>query len=156
MFTMTHAAVGALTQRAFQGRRGARAATAAAGVLLHAIMDNPKLWHAPYPWPPGTPAILRFLPYPHDLPSSVWVGVVLALTLTTLFLLWRFWWGMLWANAPDIADWLLLRPMLGVSWIHDHAFPYLYEMWGAPLEIASLALIVALLFQATRPQNQGA
>ena len=146
MFTMTHAAVGALTQRGFQGRKGGMVATAVVGVALHAITDNPKLWHAPYPWPTDTPAILHFLPYPHDLLSCVWVGVVLALTVATLFLLRRFWWGMLWANAPDIVDWLILRPVLGVSWIHNCVWSYLYEMWGTPLEIVTLVAIVVMLF----------
>lgn len=149
MFIFTHMAIGALAQAGLKKK----APTAVVAVLTAAIMDNPILWHAPYPWPADSPLIFQFLPYPHDLSSSLVVAVLIISTIAVAFFLRRYWWGMLWAMSPDIIDWVILRPIIGHGVIHSEVFyPLLSSPWSLGIEVALIAIIVAtLLWRKKQP-----
>lgn len=143
MFAPAHMAIGALAEKGLEKK----VPTAAVALLSHPIVDNPRLWHAPYLWPQGSPAILQFLPYPHDLPSILVLAALVVLTIGVAILLRRYWWGMLWAISPDIIDWLILRPTIGRSPIHDDLFSWLSTPWGFAVEVTLILVIVVALFQ---------
>ena len=145
MFAPSHMAVGALSQAGLK-RTLPTAVVAFASV---AILDSTLMWHAPYPWPSGSPAILTFVPYPRNLPSILTLVALVVATVAVGFLLRRYWWGMVWAVAPDIIDWLILRPITGKSPIHD-LFSKVATPWGFGLEMAFVALIVAVLVRRKR------
>jgi hypothetical protein len=73
------------------------------------------------------------------------VALVVA-TILVGFLLRRYWWGMVWAVAPDIIDWLILRPTLGRGVIHEW-LSWISTPWGFALEMAFVALIVVVLLK---------
>ncbi|MDP3061605.1 MAG: hypothetical protein Q8O40_00100 [Chloroflexota bacterium] len=114
MFAIGHMALGALVDEAVPNR----VAAAALAVLTHPLVDNPRLWHAPWEWPEGSPSFLRFIPYPHDAVSWGFVVGLVALTVGFGYLMRSHWWGMLWALSPDLLDWLLIRPLLGRELLH--------------------------------------
>jgi len=138
-------AIGALAEKGLEKK----APTAAVALLSAPILDNPLLWHAPYPWPPGSPAILQFLPYPHHLPSILVLVALVVLTIGVAILLRHYWWGMLWALSPDIVDWVILRPAIGRSPIHD-LFGRLSTPWGFAVEVTFVAVIVVTLLWIRR------
>jgi hypothetical protein len=149
MFAPAHMAIGALAEKGL----GKRAPTAAVALLIHPILDNPLLWHAPYPWPSGSPAILQFLPYPHNLPSILILVALVVLTIGVAILLRHYWWGMLWAVSPDIIDWLILRPAIGRAPIHD-LFGQLSTPWGFAVEVTLIVVIVGTLVWRRRAKAQ--
>jgi hypothetical protein len=51
---------------------------------------------------------------------------------------------MLWAVSPDIIDWLILRPAIGRSPIHD-LFGQLSTPWGFAVEVTFIVVIVGTL-----------
>jgi len=139
-------AVGALSQAALKRKPE----TAIVAVISHFIMDNPRLWHAPYPWPEGSPAILWFLPYPHNPASSLVAALLIALTIVLVLLFWRYWWGMIWAISPDVLDWLILRPMIGHGVLHNWVFSWLSTPWGFALELSLFASIIIGLWRGAK------
>jgi precorrin-6B methylase 2 len=145
MFAPAHMAIGALAEEGLKNR----VPTAAVALLSAPVLDNPLLWHAPYPWPAGSPAIFQFLPYPHDLPSILVLIALVVLTIGVAILLRHYWWGMLWAVSPDIIDWIILRPTIGRSPIHD-LFSRLSTPWGFAVEVALIAVIVGTLLWRRR------
>ena len=146
MFAPAHMAIGALAEKGL----GKRAPTAAVALLSAPILDNPQMWHAlEYSWPEGSPAILQFLPYPHDLPSILILVALVVLTIGVAILLRHYWWGMVWALAPDIIDWLILKPITGQHPIHDW-FSWVTTPWGFGLEMAFIAVIVLVLLMRRR------
>ncbi len=145
MFAPAHMAIGALAEKGLWKR----APTAAVAVLSHPILDNPLLWHAHYPWPQGSPAILQILPYPHDLPSILVLVALVVLTIGVAILLCHYWWGMLWAISPDIIDWIILRPAIGRIPIHD-LFSWLSTPWGFAVEVTIIVVIVVTLLWRRR------
>ena len=145
MFAPAHMAIGALAERGLEQK----APTAAVALLSAPILDRAQFWHAPGSWPSGSPAILQFLPYPHDL-SSIFVLIALViLTIAVAILLRHYWWGMLWASSPDIVDWIILRPTIGRSPVHD-LFDQLSTPWGLAVEVTFMAVIVLALIWRRR------
>jgi hypothetical protein len=142
MFAPSHMAVGALSQAGLKRKLP----TAVVAFASAAILDSTRIWHAPYPWPSGSPAILHFLPYPHDLPSILTLIALVVATVAVGFLLRHYWWGMVWGVAPDIIDWIILRPITGRNPIHD-LFSKVTTPWGFGLEMAFVAVIVVVLMQ---------
>jgi len=140
MFAPAHMAIGALAERGLEQK----APTAVVALLSHPILDRAQFWHAPYSWPSGSPVILQFLPYPHDLPSIFVLITLVFLTIGVAILLRQYWWGMLWAVSPDIVDWIILRPTIGQSPIHD-LFSRLSTPWGFAVEVVFVAVIVITL-----------
>lgn len=140
MFAPSHMAVGALAQAGLKQKMP----TAVVALASHGILDATVLWHAPYPWPSGSPAILRFLPYPHDTPSILTLIALVVATFTVGILLRRYWWGMLWALVPDLVDFLIFRPITGKDPINDW-FSWVSTPWGFALQIGFVAVIVAVL-----------
>jgi hypothetical protein len=53
---------------------------------------------------------------------------------------------MVWAVAPDIIDWVILRPTTGREPIHE-LFSKVTTPWGFGLEMAFVAVIVILLLK---------
>jgi ubiquinone/menaquinone biosynthesis C-methylase UbiE len=143
-------AIGALAEKGLEKR----APTAAVALLSAPILDNPQMWHAlEYSWPEGSPAILQFLPYPHDLPSILILVALVVLTIGVAILLRHYWWGMLWAVSPDIIDWLILRPAIGRAPIHD-LFGQLSTPWGFAVEVTLIVVIVGTLVWRRRAKAQ--
>ncbi|MCX6000331.1 MAG: hypothetical protein NTU41_12305 [Chloroflexi bacterium] len=149
MFAPTHMAVGALVQA--KVRR--KLPTAIVAVASHAALDITIVWHAPYEWPTGTPAILTVIPYPHDWVSTSVVVVLLTATIAVGLLLRRYWWGMLWAMSPDIIDWGILRPLTGQSPIH-HFFRKVSTPWGFLAEMLLAAAITLAVYLLMRRQRR--
>ena len=145
MFAPSHMAVGALCQAGVKGKLP----TAVAAFSSAAILDSTMMWHAPYPWPSDSPVILRFVPYPNDMPSILTLIALIILTLAVAWLLRRYWWGMAWALSPDIIDWIILRPITGQRPVHD-LFAKVSTPWGFGLEVAFIAFIVVLLVKRRR------
>ncbi|MFC1847701.1 hypothetical protein ACFLXV_00100 [Chloroflexota bacterium] len=145
MFAPSHMAVGALCQAGVKRKLP----TAIVAFSSTAILDSTTIWHAPYPWPTDSPVILRFIPYPGDVPSILTLIALIILTLAVAWLLRRYWWGMAWALSPDIIDWIILRPITGQSPVHD-LFAKISTPWGFGLEIAFIAVIVVLLLKRRR------
>jgi len=145
MFAPTHMAVGAISQAGIEKKLP----TAVVAFASFAVLDSTNMWHAPYPWPAGSPVILHFLPYPHNAPSILAVIALVIATIAVGFLLRRYWWGMVWALAPDIIDWLILRPITGKTPIHEW-FSWVANPWGFGLEMAFVAVIVVVLAQRKR------
>jgi len=145
MFAPSHMAVGALSQAGLKRKLP----TAVVAVASAAVLDSTTMWHAPYPWPSDSPVILRFLPYPHDVPSILTLIALVVVTIGVGWLLRRYWWGMVWALAPDIIDWLVLRPITGQYPIHD-LFSKVTTPWGFGLEMAFVAVIVVVLLKRRR------
>ena len=150
MYAPYHMAIGALTEKVI----GKKAPTAVVALLSHPILDNslldnPITGHVHSPWPPGSPAILQIIPYPHDLPSIVVVVALVVLTIVLAILMRHYWWGMLWAVSPDIIDWIILRPIMGQSPIHD-LFSPLSTPWGLAVEMLLLVVIVSTLLLRRR------
>ena len=142
MFAPSHMAVGALSQAGLKHKLP----TAVVAFASVGILDSTIMWHAPYPWPSGSPVIVHFLPYPHDLPSILTLIALVIATVAVGFLLRHYWWGMVWAVAPDIIDWVILRPTTGREPIHE-LFSKVTTPWGFGLEMAFVALIVILLLK---------
>ncbi|MBM3155758.1 MAG: hypothetical protein FJ004_00550 [Chloroflexi bacterium] len=140
MFPPAHMAVGALCQAGIRRKLP----TAAVAFASTAIVDSTNMWHAPYPWPSDSPAILRFLPYPHDVPSILTLVALVVATIAVGFLLRHYWWGMVWALAPDIIDWLILRPIVGKGVIHEW-LSWVTTPWGFAIEMAFVVVIVVVL-----------
>ncbi len=145
MFAPSHMAVGALSQAGLKRKLP----TAVVAFTSAAILDSTIMWHAPYPWPSDSPVILRFIPYPHDAPSILTLIALVIATLAVGVLLRHYWWGMLWALAPDIIDWLILRPITGEHPIHD-LFSKVETVWGFALEMGFIAVIVCVLLKRRR------
>lgn len=145
MFAPAHMAIGALTQAAIERKLP----TAVVAFASFAILDSTNMWHAPYPWPADSPIILRFILYPHDLPSFLTLAALIIGTVAVGFLMRRYWWGMVWAVAPDIIDWLILRPIIGKAPIHEW-FSWVTTPWGFALEMAFVVVIVVVLLQRKR------
>jgi hypothetical protein len=145
MFAPIHMAVGALSQAGIEKKLP----TAVVAFASFAIMDSTNMWHAPYPWPSDSPVIFHILPYPHDALSILTVAALVIATIAVGFLLRRYWWGMVWALAPDIIDWLILRPITGKNPIHEW-FSWVSTPWGFALEMAFVALIVVILLRRER------
>lgn len=145
MFAPIHMAVGAVAQAGMEKKLP----TAVVAFASFAVLDSTNMWHAPYPWPEGSPAILHFLPYPHNAPSILAVIALVIATIAVGFLLRRYWWGMVWALAPDIVDWIILRPITGKTPIHDW-FSWVETPWGFALEMAFVAVMVVVLVQRKR------
>ncbi len=145
MFAPTHMAIGALTQAGIEKKLP----TAVVAFASFAIIDSTGMWHAPYPWPASSPVILRILPYPHNLPSILTLVALVIATVAVGFLLRRYWWGMVWALAPDIIDYFILRPITGKERIHEW-FSWVSTPWGFALEMAFVAIIVLILMQRKR------
>mgnify|MGYP006266416979 CR=1 FL=1 len=145
MFAPTHMAVGAISQAGIEKKLP----TAVVAFASFAILDSTNMWHAPYPWPVGLPVILHFLPYPHNVQSILAVIALVIATIAVGFLLRRYWWGMVWALAPDIIDWLILRPITGKTPIHEW-FSWVANPWGFGLAMASVAVIAVVLVQSRR------
>ncbi|UCG82589.1 MAG: hypothetical protein JSW38_10410 [Dehalococcoidia bacterium] len=145
MFTPSHMAVGALCEAGVKRKLP----TAAVAFASAALLDSTKFWHAPYHWPEDSPAIFKILPHPHDAPSILTLIALIALTMAVAWFLRRYWWGMAWALAPDIIDWVILRPITGNSPIHD-LFSKVSTAWGFGLEIAFIAVIVFVLVSSRR------
>ena len=152
MFAPSHMAVGALSQAGVKRKLP----TAVVAVASAAVLDSTTMWHAPYPWPSDSPVILRFLPYPHDVPSILTLIALVVVTIGVGWLLRRYWWGMVWALAPDVIDWLILRPITGQHPIHD-LFSKVTTPWGFGLEMAFVAVIVVVLLKRRRslPTKEG-
>ena len=140
MFAPSHMAVGALCEAGVKRKLP----TAAVAFGSAALLDSTRIWHAPYPWPEDSPAILHFMPYPHDAPSILTLIALIILTLAVAWFLRRYWWGMAWGLAPDIIDWIILRPIMDRSPIHE-LFSKVSTAWGFGLEIAFIAVIVIVL-----------
>jgi hypothetical protein len=138
-------AVGALSQAGIEKKLP----TAVVAFASFAVLDSTNMWHAPYPWPAGSPVILHFLPYPHNAPSILAVIALVIATIAVGFLLRRYWWGMVWALAPDIIDWLILRPITGKTPIHEW-FSWVANPQGFALEMTFVALIVVILLRRKR------
>ena len=149
MFAPSHMAVGALSQAGLKRKLP----TAMVAFGSHAILDSTTIWHAPYHWPSGSPSILHFLPYPHNLPSILTLVALVVATVAVCFLLRHYWWGMVWGMAPDVIDWIILRPITGRSPIHD-LFAKLTTPWGFGLEIAFVAVIVVVLMQTKHNRQE--
>jgi len=149
MFIPSHMAVGALSQAGLKRK----APTAVVAFASAAILDSTIIWHAPYPWPSRSPSILHFLPYPHNLPSILTLVALVVATVAVCFLLRHYWWGMVWGMAPDVIDWIILRPITGRSPIHD-LFAKLTTPWGFGLEIAFVAVIVVVLMQTKHNRQE--
>ena len=145
MFAPSHMAIGALSQVGVKRKLP----TAVVAFASAAVLDSTTMWHAPYPWPSDSPAILHFLPYPHDVPSILTLIALVIATFAVGWLLRRYWWGMVWALAPDIIDWLILRPITGQHPIHDW-FSWVTTPWGFGLEMAFIAVIVVVLLKRRR------
>ena len=145
MFAPSHMAVGALSQAGLKRKLP----TAVVAFASAAVLDSTTIWHAPYPWPSGSPVILHFLPYPHDAPSILTVIALVIATVAVGWLLRHYWWGMVWALAPDIIDWLILKPITGQHPIHDW-FSWITTPWGFGLEMAFIAVIVVVLLKRRR------
>ena len=142
MFAPSHMAVGALSQAGVKRKLP----TAVVAFASAAVLDSTKMWHAPYPWPSDSPAILHIIPYPHDAPSILTVIALVIATVAVGWLLRHYWWGMAWALAPDIIDWLILRPITGRHPIHDW-FSWITTPWGFALEMGFVAVIVLVLLR---------
>ena len=142
MFAPSHMAVGALTQAGLKRKLP----TAIVAFASMGILDNTVLWHAPYPWPTNTSGFLHFIPYPHDVPSILSLIALIIATVVVGILLRRYWWGMLWAVAPDIIDRIILRPTIGKEPFHD-LFAKMTTPWGFGLEMAFVAIIVYALLK---------
>ncbi|HEY49924.1 MAG TPA: hypothetical protein G4O13_07755 [Dehalococcoidia bacterium] len=145
MFAPSHMAVGALTQAGLKRKLP----TAAVAFASSAVLDSTRFWHAPYPWPEDSPVILHIFPYPDDAPSILTLIALVVATIAVGWLLRRYWWGMAWAMAPDIIDWLFLRPITGENPIHD-LFAKVSTAWGFGVEMAFVAIIVAVLLLRRR------
>lgn len=137
MFEPSHMAVGALCQVGLKRR----IPVAVVAFASHALLDSTDLWHARYLWPEGSPVILHFLPYPHDLPSILTLIALVVATIAVGLLLRHYWWGMVWAVAPDLLDWIILRPITGRYPLHD-LFDKVSTPWGFGLEMAFVAVIL--------------
>lgn len=146
MFAPSHMVVGALGQAGLKRKLP----TAVVALASHGILDATVLWHAPYPWPSGSPAILHFLPYPHNVPSILTLITLVVATIAVGILLRRYWWGMLWALVPDLVDYLILRPITGKAPINDW-FSWVSTPWGFALQIGFVVVIVAVLVRIRRP-----
>ena len=146
MFEVSHMAVGALCQVGLRRKLP----VAAVAFTSHAVLDSTKIWHAPYPWPDDTPVVFHFLPYPHNLPSILTLIALVVATIIVGFLLRKYWWGMIWAIAPDLIDWIILRPITGRSPIHDF-FDNVSTPWGFAVETAFVVIILLVILK--RRQN---
>jgi hypothetical protein len=142
MFAPSHMAVGALSQAGVKRKLP----TAVVAFASAAVLDSTKIWHAPYPWPSDSPAILHIIPYPHNAPSILTLIALVIATVAVGWLLRHYWWGMAWALAPDIIDWLILRPITGQHPIHDW-FSWITTPWGFALEMGFVAVIVLVLLR---------
>ena len=150
MFAASHMVAGAF----IESRVRKRMPTALISLAIHPLFDMITLWHAPYPWPAGYPAILGVVPYPqYPLSSFALVSLVTATVLVAV-LLSRYWWGMLWALSPDIVDWLLLRPLTGRYAIH-HVFPTPIDWgpWSFGLEMLFTVALAGLVYLSIRKQK---
>ena len=150
MFAAAHLAVGALVEAGLKRKL----LTAVVAFASAAILDSTEIWHAPYPWPQGSPAILHVLPYPHDLPSILTVIALIVSTIAVVLLLRQYWWGMLFAIAPDIIDWVILRPIVGHGVIHS-LFSWLATPWGFAYEMAFIIIIVVVLLKKKPTLSRG-
>lgn len=148
MFAPAHMAFGALAEKGLKKR----APTAVVALLSAPLLDNPKLWHAPEPWPQDSPSVFHFLPYPHDAPSILLLIGLIVLTISVAVLLRQYWWGMLWAMSPDIIDWVILRPIMGRGPIHD-MFDQLATPWGFAVEVTIIVAIVGTLWWRQRVER---
>jgi len=128
--------------------------TAVVAFASHGILDSTLLWHAPYPWPSGTPVILHFLPYPHNAPSILALMALVIATIVVTILLRRYWWGMVWALAPDLIDYLIIRPITGKDPINGW-FSWVSTPWGLALEIGFIAVIIVVLLRRKQPAITG-
>jgi hypothetical protein len=137
-----------------ESRLHTRLPTAVVSVAIHPVLDMIPLWHAPYPWPAGYPAVIKIVPYPQDPLSTVALVSLVTTTLLVAVLLRRYWWGMLWAVSPDIVDWLILRPLTGRYVIH-HVFPTPKDWgpWSFGLEMLFLVTVAALVYVSTRKKK---
>jgi hypothetical protein len=59
---------------------------------------------------------------------------------------------MLWALSPDIIDWVILRPTIGRSPIHD-LFSRLSTPWGFAVEVTLIVVIVGTLLWRRRAKE---
>lgn len=153
MFAATHMAVGALIEAKVQKK----APTAVIAVASHVVLDMTVLWHAPYPWPAGSPAIFTVVPYPHDALSTFAAVTLVVSAVAVVLLLRRCWWGMLWALSPDIIDWVILRPLTGRYQIH-HLFPQVSTHWGPwsfGLEMLLVVSAALLAYRLMRKRTTG-
>lgn len=153
-------AVGALAE----SRLRTRLATALAAVASHVALDTTIFWHArdaqnaPVPhfeWPEGTFAPLEVLPYPHDFQSWVLGMALVASAFTVFVVLRRYWWGMIWGISPDLIDWGLLRPLAGISPIHD-LIKKVSTPWGFGVELLLTAAVVAAVYWWDRNKRAAA
>ena len=157
MYAPYHLAAGALTEKGIKKRLP----TAGVALLSAALLDNlllrssimEPLQHIDSPWPQGTPAILQIVPYPADLLSTFILVVLVVLTPTLVYLMRRYWWGMLWAILPDIMDWVILYPTIGKRPIHD-LFDVLSTPWGLAVEVTIIAIIVGTVVWRRRRNNR--
>ena len=149
MFAASHMAVGALAEAGLRRR----VPTAVAAFASAAILDSTKFWHAPYPWPEDSPVVLHSIPYPSSWQSTLTLIALVISTVAVGLLLRRYWWGMLWAVAPDIIDWLFLRPITGEHPLHD-LFAKVSTPWGFGLEMAFIAVIVVVLLRRARKRGK--
>ena len=145
MFAPSHMAVGALSQAGLKRKLP----TAVVAFASTGVLDHTTMWHATYWWPEGSPAILHILPYPHDAPSILTLIALVTATVAVGWLLRRYWWGMAWAMAPDIIDWVILEPTIGERPIHRW-FLWVETPWGFGLEMAFVAIIVVVLLKIRR------
>ena len=145
MFTPSHMAVGALCQAGVKRKLP----TAVVAFASHAVLDSTRFWHAPYPWPEDSPVILHIFPYPRDAPSILTLIALVIATIAVVYLLRRYWWGMLWGISPDIIDWIILRPITGDYPLHD-LFGKVSTEWGFGLEMGFVVIIVAVLVMRRR------
>ncbi len=130
MFAPSHMAVGALSQAGVKRKLP----TAVVAFASAAVLDSTTMWHAPYPWPSDSPVILRFLPYPHDVPSIL---TLIALVIATVAVGWLL--------GPDLQ--LISRELaeqIG-SWLAlpGYLFLTLIRFVVIPLVIASVAVGIA-------------
>ena len=153
MFAATHMAAGAL----IEAKMRKKAPTALIAVASAAVLDMTVLWHAPYPWPSGSPAILTIIPYPHDALSTFMAVTLVVSAVAVAWLLCRYWWGMLWGLSPDITDWVILRPLTGRYQIH-RLFPQVATHWGPwsfGLEMLLVISAALLAYRSMRKQQTG-
>jgi hypothetical protein len=156
MYAPYHLAAGALTEKGIK----TRVPTAGVALLSAALLDNlllrssiiEPIQHIDSPWPPDTPAILQIVPYPADLLSTFILVVLVIVTPALVYLMRRYWWGMLWAVLPDIIDWVILNPTIGKHPVHD-LFDALSTPWGLAVEVTIIVIIVGTVLWRRRRSN---
>lgn len=157
MYAPYHLAAGALTEKCIKKR----VPTAGVALLSAALLDNlllrssiiEPIQHIDSPWPPGTPALIQIVPYPADLLSTFILVVLVLLTPALVYLMRRYWWGMLWAVLPDIIDWVILYPTIGKHPIHD-LFDALSTLWGLAVEVTIIVIIAGTVIWRWRRNNR--